>query len=258
MSPITPDAIKPKIMILDDEVEIGELLEMFLCDNFDVVTFNDPRVAKDAMNHSDFDIILSDIKMPHISGIEFLKLAKQQKPNVPVVLMTGHAQSDQDRKHVVELGALGILAKPFGEPKKLIEYFEKVVADTRLSTATKLQSNKILAIDDEVELLEILGIVLDGEFEIDCISNPSLVIDKLSKESYLAIFCDLNMPKISGVELIKQMKPLVGDCPIFVMSGHSSSDPDVIAAISAGAVDVIAKPFPEGSEISTLIRKHVK
>lgn len=249
-------SVKPKVLVLDDEVEIAELLEVFLSDDFSVTTVNDPRIACELIKSLTFDLIVSDIMMPYMTGLEFLQFSKKICPSVPIVLITGHAQSYSDAKSASDLGASGVLPKPFGEPKELVSYFQKILASTKNSDISSKQ--KILAIDDEQDLLEVLSVILEDSFEVECLSDPQKVEETLSHSAFSAIFCDLNMPKFSGVKVIEKIKNLAPMTPVFIMSGHSAHDEQVKKGIEAGAVDIVPKPFPDGPELLSLIRKYVK
>ena len=103
-----------KIAIVDDEQDILDILEQFLgrSEKFDIEVFSNPQNAIAKAKSGSFDLILLDIMMPQMDGIEFLKEVKSTSPNTKVLMMT--AYSTQDR--VIEcnkLGAEDYVTKPF-------------------------------------------------------------------------------------------------------------------------------------------------
>ena len=111
-----------KIVIIDDELVILNTLKRFLdrFEEFEVETFANAQNALDHLNNHDCDVILSDIMMPGLSGIEILKDIKPKKPHVKVILMT--AFSNQHKKEQASLyGASQYLEKPFKSLKEVEE-----------------------------------------------------------------------------------------------------------------------------------------
>ena len=81
------------VSIVDDELDITELLRDAICDSIDgvsVVTFNDPKIALEHFedNKQDYALVVSDLRMPSINGLELLKRIKSSSPNVRTILMS--------------------------------------------------------------------------------------------------------------------------------------------------------------------------
>ncbi len=103
-----------KIAIIDDEQDILDVLERFLSrsEKFDIETFSNPLNALNPVKSGVFDLILLDIMMPQMNGIEFLKEIKDSSSNAKIVMMT--AYSTQDRMiDCKDIGADDYLTKPF-------------------------------------------------------------------------------------------------------------------------------------------------
>src|SRR5215469_1209694 len=79
------------ILILDDEPDIVSILKLGLMrQGFNVITFTDPNLALEhfRLNHKNYDLVISDIRMPTMNGFEFIKKVKKLKPAVKVFFMT--------------------------------------------------------------------------------------------------------------------------------------------------------------------------
>ena len=81
-----------KLLVVDDEKSICDLLEIvFKRDGYQVTTASSGRAAMALILKESFDLIISDIKMPGMDGVETLVEMKKKKPQLPVVMLTGHA-----------------------------------------------------------------------------------------------------------------------------------------------------------------------
>lgn len=100
------------ILVVDDELEFLELMNNRLQKRgFTVVVAPTGEKALDLVAQENFDAMVLDVKMPGIDGIEVLRRVKQQKPELPVLLLTGHA-SIEAAMTGVESGAVDYLLKP--------------------------------------------------------------------------------------------------------------------------------------------------
>jgi DNA-binding NtrC family response regulator len=103
---------RPKILIVDDEESLVETLQVLLKrEGFDTVTALSGSEAIEKLNE-DPDVVLTDIRMPKVSGIDVLAETRSQRPDVPVVLMTAQA-SLQSAIEAVNEGAFYYVQKPF-------------------------------------------------------------------------------------------------------------------------------------------------
>ena len=104
-----------KLLIVDDDVQILRLVEKVLKRSLgDVISIESVSCVEDAINRidrGDVELLVTDLEMPGVSGLELLKRAKQQKPCTQVVLMTGSCNSDA-LLDALEMGASDYLVKP--------------------------------------------------------------------------------------------------------------------------------------------------
>jgi two-component system response regulator PilR (NtrC family) len=106
-------AIRPSILVVDDEPSIREFLEIMLKrEKMNVVTAENGRVALEKVQSQNFDIIISDIQMPEMSGVELLAKVKERDPNALMMMITAFA-STESAVEAMKLGAYDYLTKPF-------------------------------------------------------------------------------------------------------------------------------------------------
>ena len=100
-----------KILVVDDEQSMTQFLGIVLRkEGFDVTTVNNGREALERVKSEAFDVVITDIKMPGVDGIQVLNGVKKHDPSLPVVIMTAYA-SQQSAIEAVNLGAFQYLIK---------------------------------------------------------------------------------------------------------------------------------------------------
>lgn len=120
---------KKMVLIIDDEDNIRSGLMLSLkSEGFDVQGAASGVEALDKINLFLPDLIVSDIKMPGLNGLELLEQVKIKHPNIPVIMLTGHAGLD-DAVTAMKLGAYDFLTKPV-HLDKLILLIQRAIAQT--------------------------------------------------------------------------------------------------------------------------------
>lgn len=104
---------QPSILVVDDESGILQTLQILLKnEGFDVTTAQGGKAGLDALKAQAPDIVLTDVRMPQVTGIDILAAVRQQDPETPVILMTAQA-SLQTAIQAVNEGAFYYIQKPF-------------------------------------------------------------------------------------------------------------------------------------------------
>ena len=104
-----------RILCADDEQVLLEMMTEFLHRmEHTVVTALDGQQALDAiMQEPDgFDLLISDERMPGVSGMELVERLREQGCGIPIILISGHNDAEMNRK-ALEYGVIDVLAKPF-------------------------------------------------------------------------------------------------------------------------------------------------
>lgn len=102
-----------KILIVDDEKSILDLLgAVFEKEGYSVETAFSARKALDLMDKREFDLVLTDVKLPQMSGMDILKHVKDRKPDIPVVMITAFGTISQ-AVEAFKMGATDYVVKPF-------------------------------------------------------------------------------------------------------------------------------------------------
>jgi signal transduction histidine kinase/DNA-binding response OmpR family regulator len=189
------------IIVVDDEERMCESLKTLLeIDGYRVNTFTESEEAARSIRKGGYDLVISDIKMPGLSGLDLLKTARETDSHLEVILMTGYA-SLQSAKDAVDQGAFSYLTKPL-EFKEL-----------KLAVARSLEKRQI-ALEKESLLAELkkMNTVLEQKLsEIDALYSAGTILattidltEALSQILSLAI--DVIGAKIGSVMILHPEK----------------------------------------------------
>src|SRR5438445_6041874 len=133
---------QPSILIVDDEQGILDTLRILLKnEGFDVTTAQGGKAGLEQLKAAAPDLVLTDIKMPGVTGIEILAAAKEQDPETPVILMTAQA-SLQTAIQAVNQGAFHYVPKPFSNDE-IVALCRRAAEVRRLKAEDKQLSKEI-------------------------------------------------------------------------------------------------------------------
>ena len=131
-----PTTASPSILIVDDELEITEILADLLSEDYDCVKAGSAEQALAQLRRNQFQLVISDITMPGMSGLEMIPHVKEQSPDTVVVMISG-MQTVESAIGALRLGAFDYLMKPFdlrqveAVVKRALEHHDLVVAKQR-------------------------------------------------------------------------------------------------------------------------------
>jgi len=115
----TPPAGRPRILVVDDEENIRELLLKTLAlAEYEVDVAPDGRTAVDRMRMIQYDLLITDLRMPGVDGLTVIREARRLKGDIPIIILTGYS-SEASAIEAINLGVQGYLTKPFRIPRVL-------------------------------------------------------------------------------------------------------------------------------------------
>ena len=118
------------ILVIDDEPVICEGCRLTLADQYSVDVCNTGREGVDTLLKGQYDLVLLDMKLPDMDGMEILRIVRQDKPGVYIIVMTGYS-TVSNAVQAMKLGAFDYLAKPFTDDE-LILAVGKAIQNKRL------------------------------------------------------------------------------------------------------------------------------
>ncbi|GAB4216089.1 MAG: hypothetical protein OHK0013_42200 [Sandaracinaceae bacterium] len=163
----------PRVLVVDDEKVIREILADFLSmEGFQVRTAEDGAAALVEISRQPFDLVLSDLKMPNMGGLELLEALSKHAPNVVTVIMTGFG-TVETAIDAMKRGAYDYILKPF-KVEEVVHTIRRALEKQKLQ-AENLRLREALslykvseAIAASLSLEEVLGTVTDAALhEVD-------------------------------------------------------------------------------------------
>jgi two-component system invasion response regulator UvrY len=175
-----------KILIADDHTVVREGLKQIVAETSDMVVSDEASNGHEVLNKalsSDYDVIVLDITMPGIHGLDVLKQIKSQRPALPVLVLSMHPE-EQYAVRVIKAGAAGYLTKESAS-EELITAIRKVSSGRKYITsslAEKIASD--LETDAEKLPHEFLS---DREYQVMCMIAEGKTVKEIADELYLSV-----------------------------------------------------------------------
>jgi DNA-binding NtrC family response regulator len=242
-----------RILIVDDDIGMSETLSDILSDvEYDVSIINDGYKAIDMIRKNSYDLVLLDIKMPVINGVETYKKIKAIIPSLKVIMMTAYSVEELVEEAINE-GAFGIVYKPMNV-KNLLAIIEKL-----------LKNINILIVDDDSNFCEIFKAELEEmNYSTVVKYNGVQAIDYVKENSIDIIFIDIKMPDLNGFEVYQAIKKLNPNLDAIMITGYQNETQvlhQINLAFKKNLYACFYKPikFEEiNSTIKKILRKNLK
>lgn len=110
---------RARVLVVDDEDAIRDLLSRTLAlADYEVDSAPDGRTAVDRMRIIDYDLLITDLRMPGVDGLSVIREARRLNADIPIIIVTGHS-SEASAIEAINLGVQGYLVKPFRVPRVL-------------------------------------------------------------------------------------------------------------------------------------------
>jgi DNA-binding NtrC family response regulator len=206
--PMSSTALQ-RILVVDDEASLLMTLVANLeLEGFEVAEAKNAEQALAELRTREFDLVLSDIRMPGMSGVDLCRAIHKAKPELPVVLMTAFSVESVVRDAVNE-GALLVLPKPFA-----IEQLVRILVSA-------LRRPVVLVVDDVPEAAETMA----AAFHAVGLPARSVYDGQSALEAFRAgdisvCVVDMVMPGLSGADVIERLRTLDPSVVVIAVSGH--------------------------------------
>lgn len=228
--------MKKQLLLIDDSPEVGLLLEAVLKNSIcELVCFQDPQEGLDfALAHNDLDLILLDIEMPHLSGLEILKtLHKVPRYKVPIFMITGHSEAEVIKEALTE-GAENYILKPFHYDhlvQQLNELFRQDIfnpqepltplLDSQIQALIPTVKTALLVSEEPVIHLLFETLFKRSIFKLSLAPTSQAAQDILKTEYFDLVIVDL--PGQSGLDFLRAYRR-DSENPVFMVSSDAEED----------------------------------
>ncbi|MBB1192375.1 sigma-54-dependent Fis family transcriptional regulator [Flavobacterium sp. SOK18b] len=176
-----------KILIIEDEAAIRRVLSKILSeenDSYQVEEAEDGAVGLEKIKTTDYDLVLCDIKMPKMDGVEVLEAVKKIKPEIPMVMISGHGDMET-AINTMRLGAFDYISKP-PDLNRLLNTVRNALDKKQLVVENKILKKKVS------KNYEMIG-------ESEPINHIKIMIDKVAQTEARVL---ITGPNGTGKELV--------------------------------------------------------
>ncbi|PKK83053.1 MAG: hypothetical protein CVT49_10490 [candidate division Zixibacteria bacterium HGW-Zixibacteria-1] len=252
---------KYKLLLVDDEEEFLVSSSKALSRRgFEVDVAPNGVTALEKIDEIVFDAIVLDVKMPDIDGVEVFRQIHEKYPDMPVILLTGHA-SVGDAFQTSKEGITDYLAKPI-DMDELAKRIHHAVAAGKKAAAAESgfplidtgEPIRLMIVDDEIDFLDSLKKVLQRRnMEVITASGGEQALGMLRSELVDIMILDVKMPGMDGMEVLRHVKKDFPSVEIILLSGHPSVEA-ALEGVRLGASEYLKKP-PDIDDLTETIRK---
>jgi DNA-binding NtrC family response regulator len=202
-----------RILVVDDEASLLLTLVANLeLEGFDVSEAKSAEQALAELRTRDFDLVLSDIRMPGMSGVDLCRAIHRLRPELPVVLMTAFSIESVVREAVSE-GALLVLPKPFA-----IEHLVRILVSA-------MRRPVVLVIDDVPEAAETMVAAFHAVgLPARAVHDGQAALDAFRAGDISVCVVDMVMPGLSGADVIERLRILDPRVVVIAVSGHEADE----------------------------------
>jgi DNA-binding response OmpR family regulator len=236
-----------RILIVDDDDDVVALLRDYFGEagyHVDVALHGGDALT--LVQHDPPDIVLLDIAMPGMDGVEVLQRIRAMHPTIPVIMLTARVDADCVRQ-TLAAGAFDYITKPF----ELASLHATV--DTAVRTANKADEIRrrmtvaadllrVLVIEDEQDVASVLAdFVRELGGQALAVPTAEQALQALQAESIGLMMLDLRLPGMSGLDFLRRPEVRDSGIPVIVMSGVAS-EPEAREALQLGGLEFLQKP----------------
>lgn len=153
----TDTADATRILVMEDDVNIAKGLEMVLADeDYSVRVANDGQSAIDAFKEEDFDLLIADIRLPDMNGLDVIKQVRRHTPETKIIVITGFV-STSVAVDAMQNGVTDFLPKPFSE-KQILKSVNKTLelrdGDSDVYVHTISETDRLIQKKEVLQVLD--------------------------------------------------------------------------------------------------------
>jgi DNA-binding NtrC family response regulator len=225
---------KLKILVVDDNEEfcrnMADILEL---KDYEVVTAYDGFEALELVKQNGFGLVLMDVKMPVMDGVETFKKVKEVASATPVIMVTAFAVEDLIREALRE-GAFGALKKPL-DFNQLFGLIEQATHNGKL----------ILVADDDENLCANMKDVLSNKgYRVSVAYDGNMAVEKARKNNFDIMLIDLKLPALNGLETYLSIRDFRPNVVAIMITGYSQEMSKLVQqALQENAYTCLEKPI---------------
>lgn len=258
---------RARVLCVDDEPHVLRALTWLLGGQFEVSTATDAVEALGLLQKNDYDVVISDQRMPGVSGVEFLRDVRKRAPRAMRILLSGYSDLDAMVGSANESQVFRFVAKPWNvqELSHLVAEAAAIARSAPVEERSPVEDapagaqETVLLVDDSAESGERVRRELRGAVQLRHATDLAQALAILDKEDIAVMVCDVKLRGIDAgalVRVAKQRHPST----VTVVSSETRDAEQVMSLINEGQVfRFVHKPVHPGTlgpVIDAALRRH--
>ena len=230
-SPATTQRLA-RLLVVDDDLDTCANLADILSDiGYDVRTASDASAALRTLDEQAFDIVLLDLKMPGMDGLQLYRELKRRSASTVAILITGYADAET-RERAEQLGVWRILPKPVDVPALL----------PMISEAA--EQPLLLIVDDDHDFCASLYDVLrERSFRVAIAESAQEAAQQMNRHDFPIVLVDWRLPDADGLKLLEDIHNRHPHSRTMLLTGHREELSQRLEHNSVHGVDVFFSPL---------------
>ncbi len=211
-----------RILVVDDNVDYCEgIIDFLEMEGFDAVGVHDGFKALETIEEEEFDMVLMDVRMPGMDGVETFQKIKKVSPGTPTILMTAFAVESRIRE-ALRGGVFGAFQKPV-DNERLICSIKKSFPGGAV----------VMIADDDKELCSnLLDKFAENGYRGVVVRNHEMAIQVASEKKFDIIILDMNQKETRGVETYQKIRDFRPDVNIIIVTDNKKETENLTDQIS--------------------------
>ena len=236
-------ATPARVLIVDDETNMRKTLSDILGDDgYDVSTAATGEEAVELCSRERFDIVLMDVRMPGVGGVEAFRQIRRHQEGVRVILMSAYGL-DELKRAALDEGAIAFLSKPL-DLRQTVKLIDEV------------KDTAILVVEEDESISAPLQAALKEQgYRVTVTASPHDALELVEQIRFDLIFVDVNLPAMNGLELYLAIKKITpGAVAIMITGMEEEFERLAREALRRNAYTVLRKPLDIDHTLALLER----
>ncbi|MFU8805003.1 MAG: response regulator [Bradymonadaceae bacterium] len=258
--PSSEPELEQRVLVVDDMETIAASIGFVLADlDVPIDLAGDGDEALEKLRERDYSLVISDVDMPRLNGIALIKQirADASLAHLPVILLTA-LDHPEERQSGIEAGASDYIIKgSIGGGELVARVRELLAAAPFVEKESTLAQKRILVAEDTETVAASIAFVLsEGPYDIVLAQDGKDALKRLQKESFDLLISDVQMPYMSGFELVQAVRsePALAALPVIMLTSLDG-DGDRDRGHVAGADRYLIKGEVAGGKLLTLVQE---
>ena len=254
-----PKGSGQKILIVDDDENHVHLLRKRLqASGYATLEAKDGIDGVNQAVHQRPDLIITDVLLPRMNGFQLVEQLKSnpETNTIPIIMMSAVYVTEEDMARGFEAGAETYVAKADLALRKPLQEEALLEATASLLQREKTKAgeapSRILIVDDDPDAVRLITKRIQPEgYQLDIAVDGQEALDKALSKPFDLVLLDIRLPKISGLEVLSEIKKHKSTMGIIMMTAYGS-EAVAVEVLRRGADDYLIKPLDDSDLLPTI------